>query len=209
MIPSLVHTLPAWLVAGLTVFLTLESLARRLPGRRIPPLALLGASLLLVAVPLGSGLSVVRIILGITPGFSIPLMAVLVSETQRRLGGSAFLRESEAPWLWGFGVVGGLLLYPSALGGLPWDTYAMGWGDPVLFVSIGLLAAGLLAVGNRYGWILLLAIVAWHLRLMESINYWDYLIDPVYVVLALPLGLRASLRRRRSAGVHPVGAPTD
>ena len=207
--PSFVHTLPAWLVAGLTVFLALDALARRLPGRRIPTLALLGASLFLVAVPLGSGLSVVGVILGITPGFSIPLIGVLVSEAQRRLGGSALLRESEAPWLWGFGVVGGLLLYPSALGGLAWDAYAMGWGGPVLFVSLGLLAAGLLAVGNRFGWILLLAIVAWHLRLMESTNYWDYLIDPVYVVLALPLGVRAGLRRRRSTGVPPAGARTD
>ena len=207
--PSLVHTLPAWVVAGLTVFLTLDTLARRLPRRRIPPLALLGASLLLVAVPLGSGLSVVRVIQGITPGFSIPLIAVLISETQRRLGVSAFLRESEAPWVWGFGVVGGLLLYPSALGGLPWDTYAMGWGGPVLFVSLGLLAAGLMAVGNRFGWVLLLAIVAWHLRLMESTNYWDYLVDPVYAILGVPLALRTGLRRWCRAAVHPADAPTD
>lgn len=207
MSPSLVHSLPVWIAAGLSLFLVLEALARRLPGRRIPRLALLGASLVLVAVPWGSGLSVVGLILGITPGLSVPLMAVLVCETQRRFGRAPFLRDAESPWLWGFGVVGGIVLYPSALGGLAWDTYALGWANPVLFGVMGLVTAGLIAAGNRFGWILLLAVAAWHLRLMESTNYWDYLMDPVYAVLAVPLGLRAVVRRGRRSGVDATGMP--
>ena len=32
---------------------------------------------------------------------------------------------------------------------------------------------------------LLLAILAYNLRLLESANYWDYFLDPVYCVISI------------------------
>jgi hypothetical protein len=38
---------------------------------------------------------------------------------------------------------------------------------------------------NRFGIVLVLAIAAWHLRAVESGNYWDCLIDPFYFLFSV------------------------
>jgi hypothetical protein len=104
-------------------------------------------------------------------------------------------------FFWRFGAVAGLVLYPAALGLGRWDPYSLGWGFSALFGLVGLLGAYHLICGNRFGWVVLIAIVAWQLRLLESRNYWDYLLDPVYFVVALSfmsIGLRT--RRTEAAG---------
>jgi len=113
----------------------------------------------------------------------------------------AFSRRifSQRDWrtAWGFGAVGGLALYPLALGVGSIDPYEWGWRFSPLFVVIGALTVWLVWKQNRFGLLLLLAAVAFHLRLLESTNYWDYLLDPVYCMaslVALGTGLAAKGR---------------
>ncbi|HAB18550.1 MAG TPA: hypothetical protein PLX89_09080 [Verrucomicrobiota bacterium] len=141
--------------------------------------------LLVVGMPVDS-LSIARRLAGLVPGFSIPFTVLLVHATLHRCGGSDLLRRSDLSSLWRFGLVGGLVLYPSALGLGNWDPYTMGWEFSALFGIVGVLTASLIVRGNRLGWVLFVAIVAWQLRLLESTNYWDYLLDPVYFLVALP-----------------------
>jgi hypothetical protein len=86
---------------------------------------------------------------------------------------------------WAFGAVAGLALYPLALGWGRFDPYEWGWSFSPLFVVSAALSVILLWKQNRFGLLLLLAILAYSLRLLESANYWDYLLDPVYCVVSM------------------------
>ena len=67
-------------------------------------------------------------------------------------------------------------------------------------MASALLTVGLLWKQNRFGVVLLLAILAYRLRLLESTNYWDYLVDPIgWVVSMIALGWRLLPRAGSSA----------
>ena len=94
---------------------------------------------------------------------------------------------------WIFGAVASLSLYPSALGLGPqnFDSYALGWpwlfwGQSLaLFGGAGLAAASLIWRGNRFGYVLVLALLGYAVGFQESENLWDYLLDPVYGAVSL------------------------
>jgi hypothetical protein len=65
----------------------------------------------------------------------------------------------------------------------------------VLFGGAGLAAALLLWGGNRFGYVLLLALLAYATGFQESENLWDYLLDPVYGAVSLLVVLWSALRR--------------
>ncbi|HLP44957.1 MAG TPA: hypothetical protein VK469_03375, partial [Candidatus Kapabacteria bacterium] len=84
--------------------------------------------------------------------------------------------------IWLFGIVMGVLLYPMALGLGPYDPYSLGWGFSLLFVVMMVLTICLLVKRNPLGIVLMLCILAYQLRVLESPNFWDYLIDPFFVI---------------------------
>jgi hypothetical protein len=109
-----------------------------------------------------------------------------------------------------FGAFAGLMLYPAALGVGSIDPYEWGWYRSPLFVMVGLLTGWLIWTRNRFGLLLLAAVAAFHLRLGESSNYWDYLVDPVYWFASLvALGRRvAGARSARSVRLQPDRDPS-
>ena len=89
----------------------------------------------------------------------------------------------------------GIVLYPAAIGLLPWDAYQLGFEGaalPAVLIVIALAAAayGLLVIPL---WIAVAAI-AWQARLFASLNLWDYLIDPVAWLACLIILVRAAAR---------------
>jgi hypothetical protein len=188
MSPSPSAWLLSLLVPSVAVFLALFGLADRLGRRSSPKVGwiLLALCVVCFGIPWGNG-SLARRLAGFAPGFSLPLTVWLFATAARTLGLPGMLRPTDLPAFWWFGAAAGLVLYPAALGWGPWDPYGWGWHFSALFAAMGLLGAGLIFRGQRLGWVLLLAIAAWHLRLLESPNYWDYLVDPLYFVLSLIL----------------------
>jgi hypothetical protein len=126
------------------------------------------------------GMAIARWIAGVNANFSVPLIGILAVAVYEQAGSRQLF--SERDWLacWGFGAAGGLALYPFALGVSSFDPYEWGWGFSPLFIFMGALTAWLIWKGNRFGFLLLLAVTAFQLGLLESTNYWDYLLDPVY-----------------------------
>jgi len=156
-------------------------LARR-GGARLSLLGVVAIGLLPVPV---RGMPVAGWLRGCNANFSIPftaLLAVAVWETEF----SARL-FSQRDWTagWAFGSLAGLGLYPFALGWGRLDPYEWGWSFLPLAVISALLTSALLWKQNRFGLLLLLAILAYNLRLLESTNYWDYLLDPVYCLVSI------------------------
>jgi hypothetical protein len=162
----------------------------------------IAAAIMLVPV---QGLALARWIAGLNANFSISLTGLLAVIVSERLFRRALFSEREWTTAWLFGATGALVLYPMGLGLGSVDPYEWGWRFSPLFVVMGVLTTWILWNHNRFGFVLLLAVVAYQLRLLESTNYWDYLLDPVYslvslswVVRRLSDSTRSSLTKRYS-----------
>jgi len=158
----------------------------------------IGAGALLVPI---EGLAVARWVAGLSANFSIPLTGLLAVSIWERVFERPLFSGREWATAWGFGALGGLALYPMALGVGGVDPYEWGWPFSPLFVVVGALTAWLMWRQNGFGFLLLLAALAFQLGLLESTNYWDYLLDPVYSLVALGwlvASTRTSLTKRYS-----------
>jgi hypothetical protein len=158
---------------------------RKLPFRGFTWLTLTGAIAAGVMLVPVQGLVIARWVAGLNANFSIPLTSMLALIVWEQ----AFDREtfSEREWTtaWGFGAIGGLALYPMALGLGSFDPYQWGWPFSPLFIFIAALTVWLVWRENRFGILLLLCAAAFQLQLLESTNYWDYLLDPIYSLVSL------------------------
>jgi hypothetical protein len=169
---------------------------RDLQGRG-PALALGLIALAIVLMPVGD-LPLARWLIGLNANFSIPLTALLFSRIVKTSFGISLLDERALLTYWIFSLIAGAALYPMALGLGQWDPYGAGWGFSWLFVLVFSLTVILLAMKNRFAMVLTAAILAYDLRLLESTNLWDYLIDPLLVVVSC-IGLGWEIGARRKA----------
>jgi hypothetical protein len=178
-----------WLVLTLCGQSVAARLALKLRGWQI--LLLSGAiAALVLLLPIG-GLSIANRIAGVSANFSIPFMGLLAVSAWEGAVARRIFTDWDWRMGWRFGAIGGVVLYPMALGLGSIDPYEWGWEFSPLFVVMGVLTGWLFWKGHRFGLLLLIAAAAFHLRLLESPNYWDYLIDPVYFVV----GVIATSRR--------------
>jgi hypothetical protein len=95
-----------------------------------------------------------------------------------------------------------VLLYPAALGLSYSDPYQLGFAPRPMLLVLGLLSLVLIIQRSWLGALaLVLATLAFSLRLNASENYWDYLIDPYLALYSLGVllssGLRGLLARRQ------------
>jgi hypothetical protein len=140
-----------------------------------------------------------RWVIGLNANFSVPLTALLLDWVWGRMTGTRLLGDRDRLAAGVFGLAAGVLLYPMALGIGGFDPYSLGWGFSPLFVLVFAVTAGLLYFGSRFGVVLVAAILAYDLGLLESPNLWDYVVDPFYVVTAGVLLYRSARARRREA----------
>ena len=88
-----------------------------------------------------------------------------------------------------------VLLYPAALGLSYADPYQLGFEPRPMLLVLGLLCAVLIVQRSWLGTLaLVLATLAFALRLGASENYWDYLIDPYLALYSLGALLSAAVR---------------
>lgn len=80
----------------------------------------------------------------------------------------------------------GFLLYLSTLAILPFDLYDLGFlPNMSFFLIFGIIMLTLWFVNRLIAWVFLASFLAYYFRLHNSINVWDYLIDPVLWLYAL------------------------
>ncbi|MEQ6329994.1 hypothetical protein VLF92_16930 [Pseudomonas chengduensis] len=88
-----------------------------------------------------------------------------------------------------------VLLYPAALGLSYADPYQLGFEPRPMLLVLGMLCAVLILQRSWLGALaLVLATLAFALRLGASENYWDYLIDPYLALYSLGALLSAAVR---------------
>src|ERR1051326_8561835 len=148
----------------------------------------------LVFLPL-SGLPLGRWLAGLNVQPGIPLLGLFGNLIWKRFFQRDLLRPGDRKTAWYFGALLGTVLYPMALGLGNFDPYSLGWSFSSLFLLAALGTLWLIWKDNRFGLLLLLSIVAYDARCLESINFWDYLLDPVYWVLSLGVLGRMAVKR--------------
>ncbi len=97
-----------------------------------------------------------------------------------------------------------LVFYPLALGFGMLDPYAWGYGSIGLLMSVIVFAILCGLVGWTKGvWIISVAIIAWAAHWHESVNLWDYLLDPflaIWALFAVPSAIYLKRREKAQSG---------
>jgi hypothetical protein len=146
----------------------------------------------------------------VCPNPSLPLLGLVCAGLWQRVFGLAVFKPADWQAAWIFGLVAGSVLYlhPMLFGAI--DFYFWGWDREVAIACAGALAVAFLAAGNRFGVLLLAALIAYAVDALESANFWDYAVDPVYwligVVVTVTRGTAWCLARRRPPLPPPAGA---
>jgi len=147
-------------------------------------LAIASVSGLLVILPIG-GLPVGRWLISLYANPSIPITALLFSRIMENSFQMKLLDHSAIRTCRIFSLVAGAALYPMALGVGAFDPYSAGWHFSWLFVLLLVMTLVLIFLNNRFSVVLLATILAYNLHLLESGNLWDYLVDPVLVIISM------------------------
>lgn len=154
------------------------------------------AAMAVALLPIG-GLPLGRWLHGIDGGFSVPFGAALLDRMVEAWSGRPFLDRRARRTAGWFGLACGLFLYPAALGLGGFDPYVLGWTSSTVMLGAAAVAAVLIVRGNGFGYVLLAAGLLWQLDVLESENAWDYLVDPVYVILS-PFAIALAGSRHRA-----------
>lgn len=155
--------------------------ALMLPGmRRLAPAARAGiaaaAALVLLFVPV-DGLVLAGYVRGFFGDFSAVSWLLMLAALIRRAGGPALLGATDRRRLWWLVALGGAVLYPMTGGLTVFDPYALGYRPLALVLVLAPIMLWLAVVRSRLLWVLAFAVLAFDLRLLESPNLWDYLLD--------------------------------
>jgi hypothetical protein len=179
-----IRLLPVFAGPFLIVALLLLPIFRHLRTRPFYLWALLGGSLLVLLLPV-QGLPVAGYIRGLLGDLSIVTLLLLGNALWSGLVDRPGLdTASRSALLAAIGVIGALF-YPLALGLTGFDPYQLGYGGLVLPAAILVLSlAAWFARRRALAVLLLLPVAAYDLRLLESHNLWDYLLDPWLVIYA-------------------------
>lgn len=167
-----------------------------------PTLIFLLISVCIVFFPL-KGLPLGRWLFSFNANFSITLTALLFCRVLQNGLDIQLFRPTDFQATWIFSAIAGLILYPMALGVGPVDPYAAGWGFSWLSVTVLVVTIVLVAfLKNRFAVVLLFAVLAWNLHLLESRNLWDYLIDPFVTICSLIILTKKCIEvlRKRASG---------
>jgi hypothetical protein len=153
-------------------------------------LLVLALTAFITFVPLG-GLSLADYILSLNPNFSIGSLALIVVLLWPKFIGKPLMSNKN---LWIFclwNVVLSLLLFSSYLGFMPFDMYASGYHFSLWFIIMAIITLIAVWVWNPLSIIFIAFIAAFNLRLLPSLNFFDYLTEGF--LLLMSLGLLVSL----------------
>ena len=160
------------------------SLVRGEPVRKLAGMVIF---LLLAFIPLGETNAWLWF-KGLIGSLSVVSIALLLNFLVTSLTGKELLDIASRRSLFGFILVAGLVLYPATLGLILLDPYQSGYG---MMIALIVLAVALVAwfTGRQAAAVVLaLVVLADQAAMTDSLNTWDYLVDPL-VWLASPVML--------------------
>jgi hypothetical protein len=149
--------------------------------------------------PLG-GLPIAGYLRGVVGDLSVTTWILLIAIVLTTLTEHEVCQSESFTMLTLLVMLGGLVLYPSALGLTYMDTYALGYGSKALQAVV--FSLSLISWYREYYLVticLTASVLAYSLSVFESRNLWDYTIDPIVTLYALAFWSRIvfqNLRKR-------------
>ncbi len=170
-----------------------------LPGNRqgvALRLALLIAIAVVLVIPF-TGTRPVAALRAITGDLSITTLVLLLAAAWRRVGDLPPLPWPQTRSTLLLVLVAAVMLYPAGLGIGQWDPYRLGFGLALPLLAALVVVAALVRKQYLTALAISAALLAFGLRLLESENLWDYLLDPWLTVYAIiKLAPRPGRKRR-------------
>lgn len=193
---SLVYSFCGWLVA-LTALLHIF-LPKAKTSKPVYSVLLMMIALIILLLP-GGATPIFYYFRGITGDFSVLASVFFGAFILNKGWGTKVYREKEMQVLFvGIGLLG-IGLYSMTLGATQYDPYRLGY-HPQGLLTI-LFCLGLYFWHRRY-YFLLFALatctIGFSARLLESNNLWDYLLDAVFWLVCITLGIVSGLKNKKS-----------
>jgi hypothetical protein len=129
------------------------------------------------------------------PGFCLMIVFAIAAASGRNYRAVPEFRFATAVL-----ALGGLVLYPGALGFFNYDTYVLGYSGYLLPLALAAMLG--YAVYRRYLVVaacINVGILAFLFSAGRSLNLWDYIIDPVAWALAIGSWVAIAIDMRRAA----------
>ena len=180
------------ITCSVLLILTLQVFARNgIPFLIMPLLVLIFANLFFWPLGMSMELPLAGYVRGVVGDLSIVSTLLLWSALPPNH------QATPAPVKWCIAILT-ILFYPFALGVSMFDPYAWGYGSIAFLIGV-LIFALICGLGGwtKGVWIIGIAIIAWSLRLHESSNLWDYLLDPILAIWALFAAWSGVMRQRK------------
>lgn len=140
-------------------------------------LIIIVVAVIVIKVPLAAGYSLNWMLNGVDGGLSINLLCILGLFVVNRL----FNLECELvsqPFAVVI-VITGVILYLSNFGFISFNIYGLGYLPQFVLIPIGLVTVYICSNNKFNGLILLLSLICFDFKVLNSNNLYDYLIDPV------------------------------
>ena len=202
---------PAWLPPSdaLAVFAAVWLMLLGFGGRFMPLPASVALRLAIAAAAAGVMLVPIKElqlwnwVFSYYPNPSLPILGLLIAQRSPRFLGVTIFQSADwwATWIFG-AVVGSLVYLQPLIFGRGFDFHYWGWHSNYAAAALTLTAIMFLARGNRFGVLLVAALVAFAMGALESTNCWDYVVDPIYwlasVVVIVRRGAIAGWARRQA-----------
>jgi len=123
---------------------------------------------------------------GLTGDLSITTLMLLFAAVYHQLYAKDLIIAQERKLILWLAALLGLIFYPLVLGVGQVDPYAWGYANHYMpAVLLGLSLLMFLRQFYMFSSILLAAVLAWNIGLLQSVNLWDYLLDPFVFFYAL------------------------
>ncbi|MBV9216856.1 MAG: hypothetical protein JO053_11830 [Acidobacteria bacterium] len=142
------------------------------------------------------GESVAGYVLGVYGSLSIVTIVLVGIKAAENLTLEKYITRDERGITYTLLAAAGLVLYSTSLGLTGFSAYRSGLGSPSFVVGLFGVAVLLTFLRLRLPALLIaFAVAAFQLRLLESVNLWDYLIDPLLFFFALVLSVNYWIRQ--------------
>lgn len=172
---------------------SLVPLAKRLPPPWRVAAALIVAILSLVEI---HGVSLAGFVRGAIGDPAVTTSLLLLARLYTWAGGRPLLTDADRRAVFVAVAVAGAFLYPMALGLGRFDPYALGYsGWPLAVAALALTVLAIWRGRLLLAWLIVVAVLAYDVSLLESQNLWNYFIDPLIVIYWLIWGLRRGIAR--------------
>jgi len=140
--------------------------------------------LVLIFVPF-LRLSIAEYSLSLVPNFSVGSIAIFTGVLWKRITGKTLLSQRDFNLFCLWNTLLALCLYISSLSLIDFDLYYLGYDFSMWFIMVAMLTTFLVWLQNPLFYIFIAYIIAFNLGLSFTNNFFDYIIDPVAVIISL------------------------